>query len=358
MTQRISTRRGSGCRSWQSGVTLIELMIGMTLGLGVVLTVGYVYVNSVQTYGTQSAFSRLQEGARFAFETMSHELRMAGLDGCGAPNSAVASSFSPSWYGDLGNALVGYDAPNTSSPATGLPADISGALNGRDALTVVRADDAREYLITAYNSGTNTFTTSAAHGLSSSDVGKVMVVCDPSGGTDKATTFDITAVGGTDTFTGRPMTATYTPSTSNPIKVLRIVATTYFIRNNTAGIPSLYRQVLTASGGTEAQELIEGVEDMQITYGTDTSVTADGVPDAYLTASGVTGVAGTWSRVLSIRVGLLLRAGNANALPAPATYFYQDNTGDGIVDANDIETAPDRQLRKAVSHIIAVRNRL
>ena len=64
------------------GVTLIELMISMTIGLATIAAVGWVYLGTMQTYRTHDALSRLQEGARHTFELIGKDLRMTGVSGC------------------------------------------------------------------------------------------------------------------------------------------------------------------------------------------------------------------------------------------------------------------------------------
>lgn len=66
----------------QRGVSLIELMIAMTLGLAIVAAVGYVYVSGTTGYRVQSNQSRMQEDARFIVETVSRDVRMGGYFGC------------------------------------------------------------------------------------------------------------------------------------------------------------------------------------------------------------------------------------------------------------------------------------
>ena len=146
-------------------------------------------------------------------------------------------------------------------------------------------------------------------------------------------------------------------------RVLRMSGNIYFIGNNPNGIPSLFRLRLGALAGnaaTIAEELVEGVEDMQITYGVDTSNPAtcsqtDGVVDTYVAASAVTGTApcatapDDWKKVLSVRVRLLMRTEN-NIVSQSQPYFY---------NAPLIATMPaDRRFRKVFTTTLAVRNRL
>lgn len=62
----------------QRGMSLVELMIGLTLSLIIVVAVGYVFAGSRQTYRTSDDSSRLQESGRFAMETLGASFRAAG----------------------------------------------------------------------------------------------------------------------------------------------------------------------------------------------------------------------------------------------------------------------------------------
>lgn len=64
----------------QHGLSLIELLVAMGLGLVMVLGIGTVYLGSRQTYRMQEANARVQETGRFALEEIGRSLRQAGAD--------------------------------------------------------------------------------------------------------------------------------------------------------------------------------------------------------------------------------------------------------------------------------------
>jgi type IV pilus assembly protein PilW len=138
-----------------------------------------------------------------------------------------------------------------------------------------------------------------------------------------------------------------TPYTFAPgSKILRMSGINYHIRTNGNGEPALYRTRLAASGGNSVrltEELAEGIEDMQITYGEDTN--NDKAVDQYITANAVT----DWSKVLSVRLSLLLASVGTDAYTTePQQYIFNGAT----------VTPTDRRLRKVFDTTIAVRNRL
>jgi type IV pilus assembly protein PilW len=64
----------------QSGLSLIELLVAMGLGLILVVGIGTVYLGSRQTYRMQEANARVQETGRFALEVIGRSMRLAGAD--------------------------------------------------------------------------------------------------------------------------------------------------------------------------------------------------------------------------------------------------------------------------------------
>lgn len=63
----------------QSGLTLIELMITMTLGMILMLAIGQIFMSSRFTHTSTTENARMQENARFALALLERELRMAGF---------------------------------------------------------------------------------------------------------------------------------------------------------------------------------------------------------------------------------------------------------------------------------------
>ena len=63
-----------------SGLTLVELMIAVVLGLGVMGGILSLYVNVGQSASYLNAASRVQENGRFAINHIGRTLRMAGYD--------------------------------------------------------------------------------------------------------------------------------------------------------------------------------------------------------------------------------------------------------------------------------------
>ncbi len=116
----------------QSGVTLTELMVAMTISLILLGGLYQVFFTSSNSYRKQQALSRLQENGRFAVELMAQEIRLAGT---------------PRFYLD-GTSFSG--TPITGSPSTG-----TGAGTFSDSVTVSWDEDTSD----PYDPGTIDVTT-------------------------------------------------------------------------------------------------------------------------------------------------------------------------------------------------------
>lgn len=134
-----------------AGVTLIELMIALVLGLLVSAAALGVFSSNRETFRSTENMSRLQENARVAFELMSRDIREAGGIPCGngiSPTNNLASADTTWWSPPAAptppppppaaqrwvNGLHGYNNGALNEPA---PGNQSAA--GTDAIDVLSA---------------------------------------------------------------------------------------------------------------------------------------------------------------------------------------------------------------------------
>jgi type IV pilus assembly protein PilW len=113
--------------------------------------------------------------------------------------------------------------------------------------------------------------------------------------------------------------------------------------------PSLFRAGLavTASGSNyilEAEEIINGVDSLQVTYGLDTN--GDFIVDSYVAA----GAGVDWTQVRAVRVALLARSPE-EFLPTADTATYR-------LAGTTVDPVNDRRQRRVFQTTIALRNRL
>lgn len=67
-----------GMRRQQLGLSLVELMVALVLGLVLMTGIIQVFLSSRQTYASNEAMARMQENGRFALEFISRSARLAG----------------------------------------------------------------------------------------------------------------------------------------------------------------------------------------------------------------------------------------------------------------------------------------
>jgi type IV pilus assembly protein PilW len=130
----------------QSGFSLIELMIAMTLGLILTVIIGNVFLGAKESYRTTEDLSRLQENARFAVTHLGRIIRMASYVSnpvnIAATRAATFPPLAPAITGTEGGGTVSDDITvryqGSGTPADGTVFDCQGnAIQGID-LAVAR----------------------------------------------------------------------------------------------------------------------------------------------------------------------------------------------------------------------------
>lgn len=313
--------------SGQRGFSLVELMVAITLGFVVVAAVGYLYLGSRQSFRNTENMARMQESARYALDIMARDLRMAGSFGCtslveAAPTIAapVPASLVPSPTNAI--AVVGGDA-GTNPP--GVPAATVPRVAG-DAISVWGAQGS-SVTLASITAGANPYAYKANDILA-------VVTCRPAADVAPSAILH-TAPAALAALPGAPAD-----------EVMEFDRFAYYIGINPAGVRALYRN----SVNDGVAELVEGVEDMQIMYGVDTTATPDRIADVYQTA----GAVADWTRVVSARISLLMASPDDNLNTAPQTYRI-DTDDDGTPDA---VVAADRRIYQTFSTTVGIRNRL
>jgi hypothetical protein len=135
----------------QAGLSLIELMISITLGLLLVLGATQVFLSSKNTYSYNEEIGWMQENARFALEQLKRDVRMAGFWGCNTDGDFV-STLNPmpsgnGWQIDFTRAVRGWDGDDAAYPSPEFPGRPGPAVSAgptvpdSDLLTIRRADD-------------------------------------------------------------------------------------------------------------------------------------------------------------------------------------------------------------------------
>jgi len=238
-------------RQKQSGMTLLELMLAMMLGLFIVAGVGTVYLGSKQSYATRDQISELDENARMALRVLTEHIEHAGY--AGSSGMQVQNYILPS-----GATVTQKTCGSTQNPRN--PNIINSAAdgtpgNGGDTIGV-------SYL--------------ADEGLSIDCSGsRLNADCMP----DKTPSRDFGQV--------------YNAFRVDPDNFRNAVG---------YKVPALQ---CGGSNVTGRQPWAQGVENIQFRYGVD--MNGDLAADNYWTATQVQ-AGNAWNRILSVQVALLMRS--------------------------------------------------
>ena len=381
-----------------AGMSLVELMIAMVIGLVVMLGVVQVFAASRQSYQLSEGLARVQENSRFAMDTLQRELRMAGHFGCindqahtiqnpGSLFSTLNASAHPSL--DFMQSIQGYEATGTApgdtvalsaTPGVGgnayspaLPDELANALTNRvDGSDIV----ALRYLMP--DGVPITSSTGGSRPVFSFDAARLGVL--RSGMTDPglygvadcmtATVFQARAVdaaGGTVTFGDAPnnsslFTSVYKEGQTMLHRAESIVFYVGYDEENAQS--SLYRVRFTATpagalvaGAPEA--MVEGVENLQLLYGQDRELTSTS-PTGFIDRQGsaeqvqasMSDTTSAWRRVGAVQLGMVVSS------PDRASARQADGAA-ALTTMGVTFTAPtDGRMRGVYQTTVAIRNRL
>ncbi len=339
------------------GFTLVELMVEMAIGLIILGAVGQIFATSSGAYRLEEGLARVQENGRFAMNFVLKDIRMAGYMGCarlpaGQIGNMVDPPADPTTFNPDGIRGHTYVGPGWAPalPATYFPS--AGEVEaGTDVIIIQHASSLGTHLTgNTTPSNANIQVLSTAQITSQIAAGDIVMVSD----CKAADIFKATTVS-----TGTPVTIAHSNSGNsgnfldhaygNEAELMKLVSRVYFIGTgvstgtSASTAPALFRKELVA-GVLQAQELVDGVEDMRVFYGEDTDVTADSAANIFRPANTVT----DWSKVVSVRIGLLLRT------PHESGGDFDTNTYD--VAGATVDPTDDRRQRRVFTTSIQLRN--
>lgn len=242
------------------GLTLVELMVSLAIGLVVVLAATALLLSSRSAYLGQDDETQLQEGGRYALELIGRAVRQAGYENWDQEESPILATegMTPNIYG--------LDAHRLSANTAGL----EGASNATN--QVVHGSDV--LAVRFFGSGRP-------------DADGSMLDC-----------------------AGFPVAA---PESQEDAEDARGWSLFYVAVSN--GTPALYCKYR----GWSAQPIVQGVESFQVLYGVDFD--DDGRADRYLRATDVSAQS-AWKQVVMVRIGLLLRGRSNTRADAGAQEYH------------------------------------
>jgi len=296
----------SGARiAFQLGLSLIELMISITIGLLILVALSSLFINQSRARIELDKSNRMIDNGSYALQLLSDDLRVAGYYGEFVPVSGASpvpvmpaalpdpcSTNPVIMAASLQLAVQGVDATTTTTPTFSPLCQAIASANsitlkpGSDIVVVRRTSTARPVVQTAAVPG--------VHYLQAS-------LCQFDSVPFK---IDITPAN----FTLRKLHCTST--STNYADLRQFMVDIYFVSKDdkvTGGvgdkIPTLKRIELDPNTNQfVVTPLVEGIEYMQIDYGLDTS--GDGIVDSYV-ADPVSPT--NWSNVVAVQMHLLAR---------------------------------------------------
>jgi type IV pilus assembly protein PilW len=379
------------------GLSLIELMIAILISAFLLAGIIQVFVGNSRTYSAIEEASRMQESGRYAIDYMSRVIRSAGYNGCGGSIGDITNTLNnanSSAY-DFRVGINGFEATN-SGPGTvvdigaeypppaggsgpwvggGVPGDIAAvAIAGSDILVVRGAAGSGVGVAKNNNSSqlfsedTGTQADACPDGsdrISTMCIGDIVMVSDCS----KARVFQITNL--TQCGGDSCVNVVHSQSGSSPgnaisswggasapdaerfgpdSEIVRVQTTIFFIGQGTDGRPALFRRI----GAANPEELVSGVENMQVLYGVNTdngAQTDDGVADIYQTADQVADPAA----IVSVHLSLLVRTERQISNTVGTSNYLLNGVAPAY--ATQVNPFDDRRGRYVFTSTVKLRNR-
>ncbi len=361
-----ATRRLAPWRPAVRGMTLVELMVGLAIGLFLVAVMSLMYMGSRNTFVAQESGSRLQENGRFAMDTMANDLRMSGFRGC-MPVVTTGNSAAPLAIGQVDNTLVtptallynfgepiwgarnggGGWTPALAAPVNGLGADAAG-----DILLVRRPTGVAWALVAEMPTRASALSITPTANFA---LGDLVMVADCAGASMlQVTNAGAGAAGTIQHVTGAAgvvpgvSTSNLARLYSNDARVWRMQTRVYYLAASArrTGETALWLHVSPAyDGETQTSELVTGVERMAVTYGVDNDG-LDGAGNLSANRFFHAGQVTNWAQVVSARIEMVLVGAGDGPSTAAQPYVFAGAT----------ITPTDKKLRTVVSTLVSLRN--
>ena len=327
----------------QRGMSMMELMVGLAIGMILTLGMFTMIVSTSQSFRVNDDFSRMQENAASAFRYVGDSLRQAGFYGNAMDTSKISfvAGSAVATTTDCGSAAV--------TPLTNFALDFATPIRAYPNYTplTVNADfpcivqanfhqgppiaNPNPILVTRGASGFRICWAIVTGGASPPNCPNTLSLLanQPSFATTiylQSDPYQGLVLYGSDYAAIRASATGRKYPNGNDMELFEYRAHVYYIRpcSRPAGgaanctgsaddgghpIPTLVRQQLVGSVMTEVP-LVEGIDLIDYRFGVDSSNPADGVADFY-TANIVT--ATQWAQVVSVKVTMLVRSPNINS---------------------------------------------
>lgn len=283
----------------QTGFTLIEWMIALTIGLFLTAGIFTIFTFSQQESNNSLDNSELLENGRVAINLLSKDLRMVGF------------------LGDYTGGLLEYNTSATVSTTVANFSSSSDCLDDQNLGTFPTSVNTYKMIWSVKNTERTSselkcvdftdLTTAFDSDMIDLKFATPYVACANDACSLSDSNFYIATnpnaiywFSGSDT----------TPSTSDMSsrRIFKFNHKVFFVAQDTNGDYGLYYTYLSNTFVGNTQELVPGVERMKILYAVDTSDTQDNIVDEYLPAEDVTSSQWNNNRVRGAHLYILVRA--------------------------------------------------
>lgn len=309
----------------EAGLTLVELMISIILGLLVAMAAAALLISSKSGYTAQDDVTRLQETGRYAIESITRAVRQTAYENWDKDEAPVLAT------ADISANIAGLDARSLNSKLAGIESPVMKSINGSDVLAL------RFFGAGTGKNGDETIINCAGFGVAAASEAEA----------------------------GRGWSIFYVAESN--------------------GEPELRCKYL-GNGSWSSDAIARGVESFQVLYGVDTD--KDGLPNQFLTATAINALDDAlilegadetakatdknrktnWKKVVVVKVALLVRGSQparTDALVAQHDLFgkeYSDaNAGTDIgtqIKETNLPTGVRNRLRKVFTLTIQLRNQI
>ena len=350
----------AACRSRRAsrGMTLVELMVGMAVGLFVILIAVSIFVSTRVLHGVGSATTRMSENGRLALDLLQTDLRNAGFVGCRPllnDSPVIVLLAGDGGFLSNGAGLQGFHgtgsgfSPALTGPMAALPS-ASAPLPTSDVISVrVAADMIGQGIVSpmvstlaapqvAVSSPTNTLAAGDIVLVASCKASAMFQVTEA----NPALTGVLThGLGGG--FSPGNATADLQQRFRTDATVYKMETRHYFVAPSVVrpGTNSLWRFVVP--GPATPEEVASGIDRLLVTYGIDGGAAAGQQNvDHYATADSV----GAWDKVVAVRLQMLIATAKDGV----------SRNAQSVDFAGTVVAASDRRLRSALTEVVTLRN--
>lgn len=337
----------------QQGFSMTEIMVAMVLGLFLGVSMIQLFVSSKRIYGTQDAAAQLQESGRVAVDILANSLRMAQFAGCTKCGSGCTlsrpSSGKAEWWEEMDtNGFMGYDGTACASNSN-FPGPICGdkageRVEGTDAMVILGGGE-NSYYANAYPPGSLNFTLNTIQRADGSALAKgdLLLAC----GNNVIALFSILNINGLSIeFADSKPDPNWTQDLPSFVIVVDYKPQAFYVGVGSGSKgKSLYRMRYNSEKkAMESEELIEGVEDMQLCYQQ---------AGAYDSAARVS----SWDQVHGVRMHILTASLGDGTVSTKQSYFFPKDD-DCAKSRSTSDKNADLRLYRSFTTTVGIRNRL